>query len=97
MDDIMQRIQEMLSDEDSMKQISEIAQQLGADSGGGLNLSSLGALMGSAEPDKNADLLLALRPFLSDERQEKADKAMKILRLLNLAQTMKESGLLDSI
>lgn len=93
----MQRIQEILSDEESMKQISEIAQQLGADSGGSPDLSSLGALLGSPEPDKNADLLLALRPFLSEERQTKADKAMKMLRMLKLAQTMKDSGLLDSL
>lgn len=97
MDDLMQRIQEMLSDEESMKQISEIAQQLGGDDASASGLPPLGALLGSAEPDNNAGLLLALRPFLSDERQKKADKAMKLMRVLKLAQSMKDSGFLDSI
>ena len=114
MDDLMQRIQEVLADEESMKQISEIAQQLGVDMNAeaepDANASSsdksatangmagmLGALSSCGESDKNAALIEALRPFLSEERRNRADKAMKLLRLLKLAQTLKDSGFLDSI
>lgn len=39
---------------------------------------------------KNADLLLALKPHLKPETQEKADKAMQILRLMEMLPLLKE-------
>ena len=44
--------------------------------------------------DKNTDLLLALKPHLNEEKQEKIDKAIKILKLLAVWNILKDSGLL---
>lgn len=47
--------------------------------------------------DKNTELLLALRPHLSEERQHKLDRALKMLKLVTVYNTAKESGLLNNI
>lgn len=124
MDDIMGKIQEVLSDEESMKQLSELASALFSssensgtenqcgkseetdtgDSGGSggfdfdiSKILMMGQLMNSASDDKNARLLLALKPLLKEERQAKVDKALKLLRLLAIWNVLKESGMLGDI
>ncbi len=132
MDDLMSKIQSVLSDEESMNQIKQLAQMLSgsqgdSESGGGepsqtapppdlsalfsgmggksqaggfdpVMLLQLGELFKSVSAnDKDAGLLLALKPHLKPERQERIDKAVKILRLLALFTAAKESGLLKSI
>ncbi len=47
--------------------------------------------------DKNTELLLALRPHFTEERQKKVDDAIRILGLLRLLPLVKESGLLDKL
>lgn len=125
MDDIMNKINEILSDPESIKQISELAQMFMSETGNnnkssnasdsnpdnsenssdsdsgafsGLDFSKLikiqeiiGAVSGK---DKNAELLLALKPHLSPERQKKADKAIKLLKLLTVWNIIKDSGML---
>lgn len=49
------------------------------------------------QQDKNTQLLLALRPHLSEQKQLKLDKAMKMLKLITVYNTAKESGLLNNI
>lgn len=124
MDDLMGKIQEVLSDEESMKQLSELAASLFPSSeqngtedshsdekeeseekddtsskqGIDFDLSKLlmiGQVMSSVTNDKNAELLLALRPLLKEERQEKVDKAVKILKLLAVWSVLKDSGILN--
>jgi hypothetical protein len=108
-DDVMGKIGELLSDEESVKQLSELAQMImSGDSheGGGSTspppdlsgLTKLSGLMGAfSQSDPNADLLLALKPHLGEERQKKVDKAVKLLRLLAVWSAARESGLLDDI
>lgn len=125
MDDIMNKINKILSDPESIKQISELAQMFMSEAGNnnkssnasdsnpdnsenssdsdsgafsGLDFSKLikiqeiiGAVSGK---DKNAELLLALKPHLSPERQKKADKAIKLLKLLTVWNIIKDSGML---
>ncbi len=115
MEDMTAKIQELLSDEESMKQINELAQMFtsssennsaedsGADSSGD-SLSALPIdmeklmmiqnLTKGADGGKGAALLLALKPFLKEERRERVDKAVRILKLLAVGEMMKESGLL---
>ena len=50
--------------------------------------------MGSVSEDKNAGLLLALKPLLKEERQAKVDKAVKMLKLFAVWSVLKDSGLL---
>lgn len=58
-------------------------------------LMQIQEIMNKTENDKNADLLIALKPLLKKERQERVDKAVKILRLLAIWGVLKESGLLN--
>ncbi|MCL1832186.1 MAG: hypothetical protein FWG45_04650 [Oscillospiraceae bacterium] len=49
------------------------------------------------KPDKNADLLSALKPHLRDENQHKVDTAMKLSRMITLLPFLKESGILKNL
>ena len=61
-------------------------------------LSTLSRAMAALrEPDKNIQLLRALRPYLEPERQKKVDEAVKILHLMKLAPLLQESGLLSGL
>lgn len=111
LDDIMGKLGELLSDEESVKQLSELAQMImsgegSAESGGEdtspppdfTKLMKLPELMSAfSQTDRNADLLLALRPHLGEERQKKVDKAVKLLKLIAVWNVAKESGLLNDI
>ena len=135
----MNKIQNVLNDEESMKQIKELADMLTADNGGQGDqseapqspqnmdfsqlLQSLGGVSPPAEskpaqatqaggfdiaklmkiqsimqlaskPDKNIQLLLALRPLLKEENQAKIDRLIKIFKLFAVYPALKESGLL---
>lgn len=124
MDDMMNKLGEILSDPESVKQITELAQMFmsettdnknsspensengddknDSESSGslfsGIDLSSImkiqeimGAVSGK---DKNSELLLALKPHLSPEKQKKADKAIKLIKLLTIWNFIKDSGIL---
>ena len=113
MDDMMGKISELLSDEESVRQLSELAQMLvsekddkkedvrKADSDEQPDLSSvlkLTSMIGEAtKQDKNTDLLLALKPHLGEEKQKRVDKALKLLKLLAIWNIAKESGLLQEL
>ena len=47
--------------------------------------------------DKNCDLLKALRPHLSHEKQQKLDRAVKLLKLYNVFTAMRENGMLNDL
>lgn len=120
LDDITEKIQSLLSDEESMNQIKELAAMLSGgsfdgtntsgdpaedpsaaetdNSGGGLNPLSLIQLLGAVSADdKDCGLLLALRPHLSEEKQRRLDKAVKLLKLYNIFVTMRENGMLNDL
>ncbi len=122
MDDVMGKISELLSDEESMKQLSELVQMMmsdedqseedsseqseeDVDSSGAENsasdLSSIfkltGLMSAFSQSDKNAELLLALKPHLKEEKQKRVDKAVKILKLIAVWNVAKESGLLEDL
>jgi len=48
-------------------------------------------------PDKNAELLRALKPLMRDENKEKIDTAIKIMRIVALWPFLRESGFMDKI
>ncbi len=119
MDDTMEKIGKLLSDEESMKQLSELAQLLmNSDSDGNIpeekkcsdndnnnnnmpdiaKIMQLTELMGAfSQSDRNTELLMALKPHLKEERQQKVDKAVKMLKLFTVWNAAKESGLLNDI
>lgn len=120
----MGKLGELLSDGESMKQLSELAQMLMSETAEdkveegcsdihdcsseqqeepglfpkGFDLGTLMKLQGimgaMTQKDKNAELLLALKPHLREEKQEKVDKAIKILKLLAVWNILKDSGML---
>ncbi len=121
MDDLFGKMQDLLKDPESMKQISELAQMLQsetnaasappaaepcneteADDSGGfpfdpMMLMKLGEMLNSSQkPDENTALLMALRPHLKEERRSKVDRAVKLLRLMSIWSTLKESGMLQN-
>lgn len=111
-DGITDKITELLSDEESVRQLTELAQMLMngenipetenkasesniPDLSAVMKLSGIaGALSGS---DRNTELLMALKPHLSEEKQGRVDKAVKLLKLLALWNMAKESGLLNEL
>ncbi|MBQ8687133.1 MAG: hypothetical protein IJ512_01135 [Ruminococcus sp.] len=120
MDDLLGKMQSVLSDPESMQQLQELAKMLGtgdetgtdaaastaespdrcgkdAQDEGGLDigmLMQLSSLMGSTGQDENSALLLALKPHLKEERQKKVDRALKLMKLMTVWKTLKETGLL---
>ncbi len=97
MDELEGQIRQVLGDPAQMAQIMGLAQSLlgggtpeaapPPPSGGGL-----GELPGPlTKPPKSAGdqqaLLQALRPYLSDKRQKKLDRAMQLTRMARLAKT----------
>ncbi|NLT10500.1 MAG: hypothetical protein GXY08_13540, partial [Ruminococcus sp.] len=93
MDGITAKLSDLLSDEESVKQLSELAQMIMSDdstddsdeagsNSGMADLSGiikLSNLLGSAsQSDKNTELLLALKPHLNEEKQRRVDKAIKL-------------------
>ena len=143
MDDITSRIQSILNDEESMKQLNELADMLSsgmqsdgasADNGGQTGVPDLSALFGSIGGGQSSDgspsssssdgglfgdmdigtimnimsavssvdtdsreasLILALKPYLSEKRRKKADKAVKMLKLLAIYTALREQGVLN--
>lgn len=57
-------------------------------------LIELSSMMNSTKNDEDAALLLALKPHLKEERQQKVDKAVKLLKMLNIWKTLKDTGIL---
>ena len=109
MDDLMEKLQSVLNDKDSMQQIRELASMLTGsgeqndqsspppvDGLGDISkLMQLQSVMTqAAKPDKNIALLLALRPLLKEENQQKLDRVVRLMRLMSVWPLLRESGLL---
>ena len=77
----------------SSPDLSSIGDMLG--SGELQSIISVISKMKSAGDDSRVQLISALRPHLSEERQKRADTAIKILKLLDVLPLVKESGLLN--
>lgn len=56
-------------------------------------MMKIGSALKNQQVDERSKLLLALKPHLGAERQEKVDQAVKILKLVNLLPLLKDSGL----
>lgn len=80
---------------------SEVSQTSADDCSGGFDPAMLMGLMGAVSAagndDKNRALILALKPYLSSERQAKADKAVKLLKMYAVFSELKKSGMLGNL
>lgn len=109
LDDMSEKIRYLLSDEESMRQIQELAAMFGGSDTGNERSDSensppdidpaaiMKLMSGLSQNDKNCELLLALRPLLSEEKRPKVDKAVKLLRLFNVYTELKESGAIGNL
>ncbi len=68
---------------------------------GGIDIEAvlkIGEIMSKLnEPDKNTQLLLALKPHLREENRAKIDTAVKLFKLISLLPYLRESGLFDKL
>ena len=112
MDDLTGKISEILNNPEQLEQIKRMASMMGLSgeerpSGPSTpkeasfpdvgNLMQLAPLMNMMKSDdETIRFLVALRPLLSEQRQEKIDSAIKILRLLKLFPMLKNTGILSS-
>lgn len=70
-------------------------------SGGGLDANQMASIikvvnaLKTRQDNTRAQLLLALKPHLSDPRREKVDTAVKLLQLIEALPLLKESGILN--
>ena len=111
MEDLSAKLSGILSDPEAMKELTALASELGVNTPGVHKepepqppadpsvlsvMSGLIPLMGSLrQEDDTTRLLDAIRPFLSDERKEKLDKAKKLLRMMKLLPLLKDLNLFD--
>ncbi len=68
---------------------------------GGIDIESvlkIGEIMSKLnEPDKNTQLLIALKPHLREENQVKIDTAVKLFKLISLLPYLRDSGLFEKL
>ncbi len=112
MDDLSQKLTQILNDPESMNRVRQMAESilsekeeksaddsifgtLGGDDLG--NIMSIVSRLNSQQDDARTNLLIALKPHLSEPKREKVDTAIKILRLLDLLPILKESGVLGKL
>ena len=110
MDDLSQKLEDILNDPESMNKVRVMAEQLLGDeqetesrndSSSGFSekdisavMSVMGRLNGKSD-DNRIKLLLALKPHLTDKRRQKVDSAIKLLKLIEILPLLKSSGILD--
>lgn len=112
MDDLSQKLAEILNDPESMNRVREMAEDILGDKKQPEVQDNIGGLFGDADlmkvmslvsklntqgDDSRTALLASLKPHLSEPKREKVDTAIKILRLLELLPLLKESGVLGNL
>ena len=120
MEDISQKISDLLNSPDGMEKIKNAAQTLlgnqtnsdensAAQDGFSLPqdlLQNAGNIQGimrivnlfkNKKDDSRIDLLLALKPHLSNERAARVDKAVSLLKIAAFLPVLREEGLLESL
>lgn len=61
------------------------------------NIMRIAGLLNNKKEDSRVNLLLALKPHLSEERGQRIDKAVSMLKIASLLPILKEEGLLNSL
>jgi len=115
MDDLSEKIAQLLSDEESMRKLGQMAAMFGLGNAGekeaappapaqeesALQLTKfmplIHALQSASVESQDAALLRALRPYLSPEKQRRADDAMRLLKLLSILPAVRDAGLLEGV
>ena len=81
--------------------LGALAGMLGGGGAPALDPAALRLIQGAAaklnQPDKNIDLLRALKPHFSPDRGARVDHAIRLLQLLALLPVLRESGILGDL
>lgn len=108
MSDFQDKINQILSDPEAMKQVQSLGAQLGisadklsaapappkSEDDAAKALSSLAPLMNSySSNDEITALLNALKPFLSAEKAQKLEQAQRLIRMIKIIPLIKDSGM----
>ena len=106
MDDITSTISKLLENPESLSALKNMAQSvmlsISTESGSdGLlpeDMSKIikvvSRLRSNSTEDNNTRLLMSLRPYVSEAKQQKIDEAVKIMKLVSLLPLIKETGIL---
>lgn len=113
MDDLNQKLAQILNNPESMNRVKEMAESILSqneekketessvfgipDSDELMSIMSIVSKLNQKNDDARTALLAALKPHLSEPKREKVDTAIKILRLLDLLPALKESGILGKL
>lgn len=89
--DLLATITSLLASDDHSEEQPKETTDSPVDLGTIMKLGSL--LSDFTQEDERTKLLYDLKPFLSNERQSKIDSAVKILRLLKIAEKAKNENL----
>ena len=101
MPDMTEQLGALLSDPAGMERIKAMAESLFSSAQTNEEkheepeAPDMNALIKSRPDDDRVRLLMALRPHLKPERQSRVDKAIKMLRLLDMAPMLSKLGLFD--
>ena len=87
MDDLSEKLAGILNDPDSIEQVKKMAENLF--SGEKTLFEENGGV------DDRTRLLNALKPYLSEKKQAKADNAIKLLKIIELWPLIKDSGMFN--
>ena len=85
MDDLMDRVQEMLADPATAARLNGLLGTLPAG-------DALAPLTGAGKESPHVALLKALRPYLHGDRERQLDEALEMLRLLQLLPLFRQKG-----
>lgn len=107
-EDLLAKLFEQLLDSEEKKNSSNGSDdpEKTADSGsddifGGIDIEAvmkLGEMLSSMnKPDKNTQLLLALKPHLRPENRSKVDSALKLMKIMSILPLLRESGALEGL
>ena len=95
MSDFEDSLNSILNDPDKMQSIASMAKSLmggdASESVPDIDTGALKKLMGSGD-NRDTKLLEAMRPYLSEKRRSKMDRALKIARLASLAELAAGEG-----
>ena len=93
MDNIGDKISEILKNPDAMSQMMSGAQSTGAPSGDDLEMTRKISQIASKMNDRSdpkINLLYALKPYMNTTRAQHIDKAIKMLKLTQMTELFKD-------
>lgn len=109
MDGLGEKIQSLLSDPESMRNLSELAAMLRQPEESApaqpqemplpdpAKLMAVGQAVSQCGSDDAEKLILALKPYLSAERAARAGKAVKLLHLWHIVSVLRETGMIGEL